>query len=203
MNIIANDCTGGFIYRDILKMEYSNPFIFSKVLLDDFIYLVNNYKTINFRKFKLCQSSEWRFYIRVDDSINIQYNHYRFDPTINGIKKDPPNVYSNHIWEYVVSKYINRLDRMVDPPIFIGHYDYGQLGEWDSTLTIEKVNRFVKCLQELEQPAIIISELPILANDTKFVKILRFKRMKLADDRYVPVMDMVGNDIYRLLNNLT
>lgn len=199
MNIISNDCTGGFIYRDIIKEEYANPFIFSKVLLDDFIYLASNYQSINFRKFGLLQSAEWQFYIRVNDKINIQYNHYKFDPTVNGIRKDPPNVYSSHIWEYIVGRYITRVHRMNEPPIFVGHYDYGQLGEWDPTLTIEKLNSFIHDLQVRNQLALIVSELPIDLDDTDSVKILRFKRVKIDDEHYEPVIDLLSDKIHHSL----
>jgi len=47
MNIISNNCLGGFIYKDFLQIKYENPFIFSLMDYDDFLYLLENYETID------------------------------------------------------------------------------------------------------------------------------------------------------------
>ena len=203
MNIIANDCTGGFIYRDILSTSYKNPFIFSRTFLDDFIYLLKHFNELNFTKFNLCESTPFKYYIRVDDAINIQYNHYKFDPTAAELRKEPPNVYYSKIWEYIVNKYIERTRRMTEPPIFIGHFDYGQLGEWDPTMSIDKVNSFVNLCHQLNQPALILSELPIESYDSDTVKIVRFKRIKLDGNRYVHIVDVLRDEIVNKLQELS
>lgn len=53
MNIITNNCLGGFIYRDILKTEYQNPFIWTYIKTNEFIFLCENYNKINFHNYEL------------------------------------------------------------------------------------------------------------------------------------------------------
>jgi uncharacterized protein (DUF1919 family) len=36
MNIIANDCAGAYLYRDSMKTEFLNPFIWSSIDIDNF-----------------------------------------------------------------------------------------------------------------------------------------------------------------------
>ena len=48
MNIITNNCLGGFIYRDILKTEYQNPFIWTGIEIEKFIDFVDNFDKIDF-----------------------------------------------------------------------------------------------------------------------------------------------------------
>lgn len=53
MNIISNNCCGADIYTNVLKTEFSNPFIWSLLFPNDFIYLYENYDSINFKNIDL------------------------------------------------------------------------------------------------------------------------------------------------------
>lgn len=173
---MSNDCSAGLIYKKVLETTYKNPLVFKKIYFDDFIKLIKNYDIINFSNYELKKDNDWHFRIEVDNIFTAELNHYRFDKTVDGIKKNFPDVYSNKIWEYIVEKYETRLLRMNERPIFIGHYDYGQLGKWDPTLSVKKLNDFCSFLKKSNLPCLIISELPIEETESDTFKIIRFSR---------------------------
>lgn len=130
MNIISNCCLGGFIYQDVLKVQFSNPFIWSWLNQDDVIYLIQNYDKINFNNYELSTynnlplKDEVCFQLTIDDKIKIIYSHYKFikNKDVLEIDRTRNMVYHNKIWEYVVAKYDERLKRMIDentPPVFL------------------------------------------------------------------------------------
>lgn len=55
MNIISNNCLGGFFYK-FNNIQFNNPFIWSAILTDSMYYLIKNYDTINFNNFELTKS---------------------------------------------------------------------------------------------------------------------------------------------------
>ena len=125
MNIISNNCFGGYIYKNVLKTEYTTPFIWSRIYNDDLIKLLSNFKTINFNNIELKKKGknlEDGFYIEIDNLIKVYYNHYKFDKNCNKpiLKDDCTNsinnwsidIHYNKIWEYIIEKYNNRLNRM-------------------------------------------------------------------------------------------
>ena len=46
-NIIANNCIGGFLYKFSNK-QFPNPFIWTSMYFEDFLFLIQNYDKINF-----------------------------------------------------------------------------------------------------------------------------------------------------------
>ncbi len=124
MNIISNNCLGGFIYKDFLQIKYENPFIFSLMDYDDFLYLLENYETIDFENFELIKESEKfeNFGIIIEGKIKVRFIHSKFDkeckiPTIKVFHDEKTmrtvtDIYYNKIWEYIVEKYLSRIKRM-------------------------------------------------------------------------------------------
>lgn len=118
MNIISNDCLGGFIYNNVLKAEYTTPFIWNRIWNDDFLYLVDNLENIDFTKYELLPTTENTFHLRIDNKIDVWYNHYIQDDNcktpITGIN-DEHNTWLDvkyyKIKEYLLEKYNNRLAR--------------------------------------------------------------------------------------------
>lgn len=144
MNIIANSCVGGFIYKNELKVPFQNPFIWNIIDYNSMLYLVKNYDKINFENFELMKDKNWNFSLIIDGKVKIQYVHYKFNANCNKPTTKYIDVFYNKIWEFIVSKYILRLDRMKKDksrPIFIfaNWFDkpetlltYKQLQELDS-----------------------------------------------------------------------
>lgn len=121
MNIISNNCLSGFLYKDFLKQEFGNPFVWSVIDFKSMLYLVQNYDKINFRNYKLVKDKNWNFSIIIDEHVKIQYVHYKFSPTATTIIHNPMiagEVFYNKIWEYIIAVYDKRLTRMSEKPIF-------------------------------------------------------------------------------------
>jgi len=143
MNIITNRCLGAYIYRDILKMSYKNPFIWSGIALDDFNTLFAEYEKIDFSKYEIQPLPEYenkRYCLRIDDKITVKYRHVIFDaehksPFIKG-----ENIYYNKPYEYVVEKYDERLQRMTDKPIFF----YLDIDDWSRNYELPKMAEKLK-----------------------------------------------------------
>lgn len=137
MNIISNNCTGGFIYQTILKSEFQNPFIWCRILPDDFIFLLKNKEKINFNNISLektakeLEENKPIFYINVDDKINLYYTHYWFNKRYDKPYKENNEIKYNKIWEYIVDKYFDRLKRMKEQKETVIVLD-NAFNNWDS-----------------------------------------------------------------------
>lgn len=119
-NFISNTCVGGHLYKECIKTDFKNPFVWSLMLPNDFIRLIKEYKTINFKNIKLKYISKHKYYdLIIDDKINVYYVHYLKDDGINESDKAKNNVYLNKIEDYIIEKYTSRLEKMKDDPIYI------------------------------------------------------------------------------------
>lgn len=114
MNIISNNCCGGFCYK-YTNTEYNNPFMFASTRYDHLKYLLTS--QIDFGKFTIeetidpCRKGKC-YDIIINNKIRICYVHHVRDdkyvtPTTKGI-----NVYYKYIYRYVVEKYVARCKRM-------------------------------------------------------------------------------------------
>ena len=81
MNIISNDCIGGRVYNEY-NSKYENPFIWSCITTDDFIYLMDNFYSIDFYNIK-CEFLNEELYnnknipqIIIDGKICLQFIHH-------------------------------------------------------------------------------------------------------------------------------
>lgn len=142
-NIIASDCVGGYLYRDYLKKQYETPFIWTNLICEDYISLINNYDKINFENFQvnIAETTRWEnqlpqdtkvCYVRVDNCFNLYYTHHLYgnhDNIYLSTDDDNRYIYKN-IVEFVAKRYAKQAKRMVTnnkPPLFI-------LLDWDFKL---------------------------------------------------------------------
>jgi len=132
VNIIANSCIGGYIYRDI-NQQFNNPFMWSLMKCNDMEQLILNYTKVNWANFKLILTPNQYFIVRVDDCFNIHYTHYILAYGHKMTKLNDADVLDERIYEYVCQKYMTRLRRMISDgisPRFVimaatqGQYDY-------------------------------------------------------------------------------
>lgn len=122
MNIISNSCIGAYLYKQFLKKPFNNPFMWTVVDFDSFIYLIEHWKEINFKDYVLVKDNNWNFSIIIEGKIKIQFVHYKFNsnyktPTLDNLG----NVLYCKIWEYIIEKYEERIERMKtqnEEPIF-------------------------------------------------------------------------------------
>lgn len=122
MNIIGNSCGATAISKWCLKEKYNNPFCWVLIDFENFYNLIKYYDTLNFNNYELIKDDKWNFYIVIDNKVKIWFPHYRFDKNCKEIKIKEVDVYWCRIWEYIISKYEERLKRMKqlnEPPIFI------------------------------------------------------------------------------------
>ena len=155
MNIICNNCVGGYFYRDVLKTEYPNPFIWTQISAKEFIKLIENYDKIDFHKYKILKMQKSDFTengdfgehvwlaqqplgLRIDDCFTLWFPHilYRAD-AIQPITVNTNIYYKNHS-DLVIETYNKRLAKMNEEPIFM-ILDYSWFG-WTSELLTDIIN---------------------------------------------------------------
>lgn len=166
MNIISNNCVSGFIQRDILKQAYNNPFIWTTIEEVDMKNLILHFDDIDFENVDLYKDERWNFYIRIDDIVNVNLTHYKFakeydKPTIAGPNNN--DIFYNRIWEYIVEKYMARVNRMKtqnEKPIFIlcgandrPRYNFGNDYSLDILTEISNKTNYKTIFSFKEMPA--------------------------------------------------
>lgn len=123
MNIISNNCLGGYIYQNILHEEYKNPFIWTLFENpDDYINMIRNYNKINFDNIELTRKGHGfsnNLQLLIDNKYLLSFIHIFFDPTRNTTAyfEHTPRIVGENIltpepWKYIVDKYKQRLSRM-------------------------------------------------------------------------------------------
>jgi len=123
MNIVCNNCVGGRLYESI-KEQFSSPFIWERIEHADFMYLIKNFKNINFKNTEFSleyyKSKDYQNVLcRVDNKISIHFTHYVYDKDTENPTKRNLDILYKDILTYCKSKYLTRLSRMVDDPIFV------------------------------------------------------------------------------------
>ena len=122
MNLITNRCLGAYIYRDILKESYKNPFIWTGIPYTDFTTLFESYSTLDFNNTRIGADdpkSLKGFYLVIDGKVKVEYSHVLFEWSANYPIQRGNNIYYNKPWEYIADKYAERLKRMIEPPVFM------------------------------------------------------------------------------------
>lgn len=133
MNVICNNCGGADFYH-LSNEPYNNPFMWSMILADDMIELIDKYDSINFNNFELTRltaataiaNNFYRFDenkkmlgLKIDNKFTVYYTHYIYDARYKEPKKIGPDVCYYRNFEYVYEKYVERLKRMSGTPTFI------------------------------------------------------------------------------------
>lgn len=119
--IVSSNCISGFWYRDIVKIPYEVPFIWSILKLSDMLYLIRNFDSIDYSNITAEISegeivrkdgSKWAKII-LDNRINVYFVHYAENKNltgetiVNGIR-----VISNNITKYAKDVWLRRCNRM-------------------------------------------------------------------------------------------
>lgn len=187
MNIISNSCVGAFLLRDYYKQEYNNPFIWSYVDIKSFYNLIKYYDSIKWYNYELIKDDNWNFSIIIDNKIKVEYPHYHFKATANNIEIESTiiqrDIYYNKIWEYIVEKYISRINKLInchEEPIFLlaTKYEFNEMHNYDT--------KYLKLIDELDTKynTILISKYFIFNNK----KYYNFKNsnnnIELAEEIY-------------------
>ena len=80
------------------------------------LFLIQNWNIINFKNYELVKDNNWNFSIIINEKVKVQYVHYIFDPNAKTVQMHC-NVRGDikycKIWEYIIQKYEERLNRML------------------------------------------------------------------------------------------
>lgn len=123
-NVIVNDCIGGYLYR-LAGVKFPNPFIWTAVGFESFLYLIQNYDSLDFEDFLIVRhpTDKRLFNIIIADKVTVKCPHWLFDIKYNKpTRVDSVNIHYNRIWLYIADKYTSRLARMRKlgvKPVFI------------------------------------------------------------------------------------
>lgn len=137
MLLISNNCCGGMVYR-LSKVQFNNPFTWAVCPYRGIKHIMEHLYDINWSNISFSKSTLRKntYVITVDNAFPIHYVHYKFnkkyhEPTVitHGSNKDDDwssDVESDHIWDYVFEKYIERTKRMMktrELPCFLIHQE--------------------------------------------------------------------------------
>lgn len=182
MNIISNNCLGGYIYQNLLKEEYKNPFIWT--LFEnpvEYIELIKNWNNVNFDNFELIKKGEEfknNFQIMIDQKYTLSFIHVFFDKDRNNTEKFEhtarivgENIFSPEPWKYIVDKYTQRLSRMKQEKNMIFLY-------FEPNLKCSKLH-----------------ELPLILQQNKFKGIIFTDDKNIKKNDYATVLPAFGLDL--------
>ena len=150
MNIIANDCAGAYIYRDSLKCDFMNPFIWSSIDIENFSKLIQNYDTLDFKNIKcelihnesgICKQGSYIPKVTIDNQVEVGYFHYIQNDKYTTPTKIDGYTMCNDIIKYTVDSYMRRIEKMTEHPIFI--WDVTKC-KWYNKSNINPVDVFKK-----------------------------------------------------------
>ena len=148
MFVISNNCCGGMVYR-LCKVPFNNPFTWAVCPYRGIKHIMAHLYDINWANIVLTKSNlrKHTYVITVDNAFPIHYVHYKFNRKFHeqtvithGSNQDDDwssDTVSDHIWEYVVEKYIERTRRMMkvnELPCFLLHEDTFDNTEYNVTL---------------------------------------------------------------------
>lgn len=132
-NIFSNNCTSGFVYRD-LGLKFQHPFVWSTLLYEDYDKLMDEYETIKFDDFEVVPTkytekiplneAKNTFTLLIDGGkIKVNYLHHHQDNRFNSVTVRGVDLYYNNMQQYVGDLYQKRVSRMLEngikEPIFL------------------------------------------------------------------------------------
>ena len=137
MNIIADCCSGGYLYKDYFKTQYPNPFIWCSILVKDMYELIKNYENIKFNNVKLIRMKDYvpiSFFLgdkikekhyetlcglNIDNKFNVYFTHNVYDANAKEPKQIGSEIFYYKNFEYTLQNWEKRIQRFVkENPIF-------------------------------------------------------------------------------------
>ena len=137
MNLIGNCCISNFLLRK-WGFGNTNPFTWIDMDFNSLYNILTSYDTIDWEAIELSHRThpysprQEMFELTVDDKVKLSFVHCIFDPNATQPQVIGMDVHYCKIWEYIVQKYEERKDRMLNagkPPMFVAeweHLDYDE-----------------------------------------------------------------------------
>ena len=128
MNIIANDCTGAYLYTEQLKQDFQNPFIWSSIDIDNFCILIEKFNVLDFNNISyrliennsdVCKNGSQVVQITIDNTVDVYYFHYIYNTKYKTPTKAEGHTQCSCIVQYALDTYRRRLEKMIEKPIFL------------------------------------------------------------------------------------
>ena len=174
INIITNNCLGGFIYRDIFKCKYQNPFIWTLFEINDFIDFINNFEKINFNNITIDKNGidlNNNFITVIDNKYRLKNPHIKFDKNFDKPTKStkyPWYIYYNKPWEYIFEKYNKRLALMKGKPKFL---------IYEPEITEKQIEKLIDICEKHKYKCCIITNKNVI--ETKYINKIEFETNNL------------------------
>ena len=177
MNIIANNCCGGWFYR-LHQVQFNNPFIWMVASYDSIYNAMEHFYDINWANIQLSESRLRKntYIITVDKLIELHYVHYILSEECTELTVRPHKLYPEYdgnilgdqIWNYVVDTYMKRTRRMIasaeQPSFLIRDEKYASVG------THKRIYDIACC--PVPYKRVIITKEPITSPDETKCKII-------------------------------
>lgn len=181
MNVICNNCAGGYFYRDVLKSEYSNPFIWTQIAAKEFLKLIEKFDEINFYNYEMLKMQKSDFTdngdfgehtwlnqhplgLRIDNVFTLWFSHILYKKDAITPQMISTNVYYKRHFELVIKTFHKRLARMTEPPVFF-ILDYAWFG-W----TYDLIRKAIDLSEKTKYKIVILTNRKI--DNSKKAKII-------------------------------
>ena len=206
MNIISNNCIGGFVYRDILHTQYTNPFIWTAITDNSsFLKFCENFDKIDFQNVSITTDTtsiyaQNKTALLIDDQYILCFHHVWHDsrykePTLIKNWGTGINVCCDDPAAYIKNKYFERLSRMSvnDKRLFM-FYDAGK--PYSDIIQLETI-----CKKQNAYGIILTSEnLQITENRVLLLK----TENSWAKGDWAPILlEHYTTDILQFINKIT
>ena len=131
MNLIGSCCISSHLLR-LYGFGNTNPFAWTVIDFESFYTLLTDYDNIDWQNIEFSRGPHpWRknvpvFYLTIDGKVKICFPHMLFDPNAKQPTKRGADVFYCKIWELIVQKYQERLNKMLDagkPSMFIAEWE--------------------------------------------------------------------------------
>lgn len=122
--VISNDCISGYLYK-FKNKNYPHPFIWARIYPNDFIYLIENYESINYNNFIIKNSTIENltdtFTFIIDNKIKLTYSHHHQNNSCLEKINNGLDLYYCDMKKYIEELYLKRIKRFHNDyePIFI------------------------------------------------------------------------------------
>lgn len=178
MNIIGNSCASSYVVRDLLKEQFSNPFVWCSVTEADILYVLANYTALNWDTIRVVLYDNKTLKTKnvkiiVDDKIEIKYPHYCLSK--DNTKVDGINVFSKDIIQWATDKYNERVSRMT----LAGKPFYVLGGSWED----QAMSLSTKCGLSNSENVYLLNTAGIIHDNYK-VAIKNFSAIKSKISNY-------------------
>ena len=132
MNLIGNCCISSYLLRK-WGFGNTNPFTWVDMDFDSFYNLLTDYENINWKNIEMTHrlhpynKSQKVFELTIDNKVKLAFIHMLYDanakcPIVRGT-----DIYYCKIWEYIVQKYFEHLQIMLESnkePIFVNEWEH-------------------------------------------------------------------------------